>query len=86
MSDPKNYTVGWICPITTEFVAAQAFLEEQHEGPKEGAPNDNNNYALGKIGSHNVVVAVLPDGEYGTTSTAAVARDMLHASRTSGLD
>ncbi|KZL84321.1 pfs domain-containing protein, partial [Colletotrichum incanum] len=34
---------------------------------------------LGKIGSHKVVVAGLPDGEYGTTSAAVVARDMLYS-------
>ncbi|OLN86257.1 hypothetical protein CCHL11_04125 [Colletotrichum chlorophyti] len=79
MSDPQNYTVGWICAISTEFVAARAFLDEIHEGPREVASNDNNSYELGKIGNHNVVVAVLPDGEYGTTSAAVVARDMLHS-------
>ena len=31
-------------------------------------------YILGKIGRHNVVIAVLPDGEYGTTSAAVVVR------------
>ncbi|KAF6782421.1 hypothetical protein CMUS01_16718, partial [Colletotrichum musicola] len=33
----------------------------------------------GKIGSHNVVIAALPDGQYGTTSAATVARDLLHS-------
>ena len=28
------YTVGWICAITTEYVAAQAFLDEKHDGPQ----------------------------------------------------
>ncbi|KAF6804846.1 ankryin repeat protein, partial [Colletotrichum plurivorum] len=79
MSDPQRYTVGWICAITTEFVAAQAFLDEEHDGPEQVAQNDNNSYALGRIGRHNVVMAVLPDGEYGTTSAATVARDMLHS-------
>ncbi|RYP11581.1 hypothetical protein DL765_007681 [Monosporascus sp. GIB2] len=32
-----------------------------------------------KIGKHNVVIAVLPNGEYGTASAASVARDMLHS-------
>ncbi|EXL39950.1 hypothetical protein FOCG_17452 [Fusarium oxysporum f. sp. radicis-lycopersici 26381] len=77
MAHPQDYTVGWICALTTEFVAAQAFLDEEHEGPLEVAQNDNNNYALGRIGSHNIVIAVLPDGEYGTAVAAAVARDML---------
>lgn len=34
---------------------------------------------LGKIGKHNVIIAVLPDGEYGISSAAGVAKDMLHS-------
>src|SRR5215471_7163274 len=79
MSNPKDYTVGWICAVTTEYVAAQAFLDEKHEGPEYVSPHDNNTYILGKIGKHNVVVAVLPDGEYGMSSAGGVARDMLHS-------
>ncbi|KAK1962643.1 hypothetical protein LY78DRAFT_705692 [Colletotrichum sublineola] len=79
MSNPTNYTVGWICAITTEFVAAQAFLDERHDKPARVAPQDSNNYALGSISGHNVVIAVLPQGEYGTNSAAVVARDMLHS-------
>jgi len=75
----NNYTVGWICAITTELVAAQAFLDEKHEGPEYISRNDDNNYTLGKIGKHNVVIAVLPDGEYGIASAASVARDMQHS-------
>jgi nucleoside phosphorylase len=79
MSNPKDYTVGWICAIATEYVAAQAFLDAKHEGPEYVSPNDNNDYTLGKIGKHNVVIAVLPEGEYGISSAASVARDMLHS-------
>ncbi|KAK4182388.1 ankryin repeat protein, partial [Podospora australis] len=79
MSDPQKYTVGWICAITTESVAARAFLDEEHDGPCQIAKHDNNSYVLGKIGSHNVVIAVLPDAEYGIASAAAVARDMLNS-------
>ncbi|GKT78695.1 NACHT and ankyrin domain protein [Colletotrichum tofieldiae] len=79
MSDATKYTVGWICALPTEFDAAQAFLDEEHEDQPLVAIKDNNNYALGRIGSHNVVIAVLPDGEYGTNAAAAVARDMLHS-------
>ncbi|KAK1579716.1 uncharacterized protein LY79DRAFT_563680 [Colletotrichum navitas] len=79
MSDPQAYTVGWICAITAEYVAARAFLDEEHVGPRRVAQHDNNSYVLGRIGSHNVVVATLPHGQYGTTSAAAVARDMLHS-------
>ncbi len=79
MSNPNDYTVGWICAISTEYVAAQAFLDEKHEGPGHLSTNNNNDYTLGKVGRHNVVIAVLPDGEYGTSSAAMVARDMLHS-------
>ncbi|KAN0078968.1 hypothetical protein V8E54_005481 [Elaphomyces granulatus] len=72
-------TVGWICAISTEYVAAQAFLDEEHEGPEYMSPNDSNDYILGKVGKHNVVIAILPDREYGTSSAAGVARDMLHS-------
>jgi nucleoside phosphorylase len=79
MANPSNYTVGWICAITPEYVAAQAFLDDRHEQPEYVSPNDHNDYTLGKIGKHNVVIAVLPDGEYGTASAATVATHMLHS-------
>ncbi|OGM50157.1 hypothetical protein ABOM_001054 [Aspergillus bombycis] len=41
--------------------------------------NDNDHYTLGEIGSHQVVIAVLPDGEYGVSTAACAARDMLHS-------
>ena len=75
----EDYTVGWICAITTEYVAAQVFLDEKHEGPEYVSPNDKNIYTLGKVGKHNVVIAVLPEGEYGTSSAASVGSDMLHS-------
>lgn len=79
MSDPKLYTVGWICAIDTEYVAAQVFLDKKHERPEYVSTHDNKDYTLGRIGQHNVVIAVLPDAEYGTASAASVARDMLHS-------
>ena len=79
MSNPHDYTIGWICAITTEFVAAQAFLDEKHKEPESVALNDNNSYALGRMGSHSIVIAVLPRGQYGIASAAAVARDLSHS-------
>ncbi|KAF4851767.1 Ankyrin repeat domain-containing protein 17 [Colletotrichum siamense] len=78
MPKAREYTIGWICAIATEFVAAQAFLEEKHEDPEILAPNDNNTYALGRIGRHNVAIATLPKSSIGTVSAAVVARDMVH--------
>ena len=77
---PSNdeYTVGWICAIRIEYLAAQLCLDEEHQRPEYVSRHDNNDYTLGRVGKHNVVIAVLPDGEYGTSSAASVARDMLH--------
>ena len=47
--------------------------------PEYVSANDKNNYMLGKIGKHNVVIAVLPNREYGTASAATVATHMLHS-------
>lgn len=33
MLDPANYVGGRICAIAAEYVAAQVFLDEKHEGP-----------------------------------------------------
>lgn len=79
MSDPHIYTVGWICALYIECVAAQAFLDDKHGQPEYLSPHDNNSYTLGRIGRHNVVIAVLPNGEYGISSAAGVAKDMLHS-------
>jgi nucleoside phosphorylase len=81
MSNPEDYTVGWICAVPTERAAARAFLDETYEEPVEVSHNDNNCYTLGKIGKHSVVIACLPDGDYGIGSAATVARDMVHSFR-----
>ncbi|KXJ88602.1 hypothetical protein Micbo1qcDRAFT_197362 [Microdochium bolleyi] len=80
-TNSDTYTIGWICALPTEYVAARAFLDEQHDEPDSVAVHDGNNYTLGRMGRHQVAIAVLPDGEYGTTSAAMVARDMLHSFR-----
>jgi nucleoside phosphorylase len=71
--------VGWICALPLEYVSAQEFLDEEHDNPRFVSPNDTNDYTLGKMGEHNVVIAVLPDGEYGTASAASVATNMLNS-------
>ncbi|EJT76906.1 hypothetical protein GGTG_06820 [Gaeumannomyces tritici R3-111a-1] len=80
MSDPGKYTIGWIAAIPTELVAATLFLDgEEHDRPDYLDPNDTNDYTLGTIGRHNVVIAGLPKGEYGTTAAAVVAANMLRS-------
>lgn len=77
MSNPSEYTIGWICALTAEYVAARSFLDDIHDPPESVPANDNNSYTLGRMGQHNVVIAVLPDGEYGLSSAAAVVTDMV---------
>ncbi|CVK94712.1 uncharacterized protein FPRN_10066 [Fusarium proliferatum] len=78
MADPSTYTVGWICALTTELVAAKSFFDEEYEVTLDvQAPGDNNSYSFGRMGKHDVVVASLPRAEYGIAPAASVARDML---------
>lgn len=79
MSTTEIYTVGWICGVTTEYVAAKAILDEVHQRPESMPPHDHNNYTLGRIGNHNVAIAVLPNGECNTSSAAIVATNMRHS-------
>ncbi|KIM94621.1 hypothetical protein OIDMADRAFT_45588 [Oidiodendron maius Zn] len=65
--------------LGSKYGAAQAFLNEKHDGPKRIFPNDNKIYTLGKVGKHNVAIAVLPDGEYSVAAVASVAKDMLYS-------
>jgi nucleoside phosphorylase len=76
-SDPEAYTVGVICALTVEKVAACCFLDKNHPRLESQPAGDNNDYTLGQIGKHNVVIAGLPSGRYGTTNAAIVARDMV---------
>lgn len=66
-----DYTVGWICALSKEQTAATAMLDKRH-GDLPNPHHDNNTYTLGSIGNHNVVIACLPDGRYGTCSAANV--------------
>ncbi|KAF5661645.1 hypothetical protein FCIRC_11765 [Fusarium circinatum] len=77
MADHSTYTVGWICALTTELVAAKSFFDEEHVVALNAQDGDNNSYSFGRMGDHNVVVACLPRDEYGIAPAASVARDML---------
>lgn len=79
MSNPEDYHVGWICALHTEYVAARVMLDDRHDEPDSISTHDDNHYTLGRIGKHNVVIAVMSDGEYGTAMAAGVAKDMLHS-------
>ncbi|KAK2793598.1 hypothetical protein FQN52_001185 [Onygenales sp. PD_12] len=79
LNSPTEYTIGWICALPLERAPAEEMLEEKHADPKgfKQPQTDNNVYTLGRIGGHNVVIASLPDGEYGTAPATGVAMSML---------
>jgi nucleoside phosphorylase len=54
-------------------------LDNEFDGPETSEINDNNTHVFGCIGGHNVVIGCLPDGRYGTSSAASVARDMVRS-------
>ncbi|KAL7755650.1 hypothetical protein ACKLNR_014177 [Fusarium oxysporum f. sp. zingiberi] len=53
-----DYTVGWICPLEVEQIAALEMLDEEHDRLPQ-PPTDHNVYTLGSIAGHNVVIAGL---------------------------
>lgn len=74
----RDYTVAWVCALPLEMAAAVAMLDERHHDlPMKR--NDDNSYILGRIHAHNVVIACLPCGVYGTTSATAVAAQMRYS-------
>jgi hypothetical protein len=71
----EDYTVGWICALSTELTAARAMLDDNH--PKLPAVDHAYNiYHFGSIEGHNAVIACLPSGTIGNNSAAGVATEM----------
>jgi hypothetical protein len=54
-------------------------LDEEHPVLPAADPQDTNVYRLGRIGSHNVVIACLPAEKTGKVSAAIVAKDLLRS-------
>jgi nucleoside phosphorylase len=70
--------VGWICALPKEQTAAIAMLDHRHADFQKPL-NDPNNYTLGSINGHGIVIACLPKGITGTTSAATVAAWMVNS-------
>lgn len=77
----SEYAIGWIAALPHERAAAESMLDEKHGSPQSKNSQDPNIYTLGSIdgpkGKHNVVIASLPAGRYGTTAAAKAAAGML---------
>lgn len=74
-----QYTVGWIAALDCELTAARSMLDARHSQPDdfERGPSDDNVYIWGEISNHNIVIACLKAGVYGTTSAATTAMRLL---------
>jgi nucleoside phosphorylase len=73
----EEYQVGWVCALPKEMAAARAMLDEEHGPMPSQDAQDRNNYVLGHVHNHNVVIACLPAGVDGTNAAAIVAANML---------
>ena len=78
-SSPDLYSVGWITALPIELAAATAMLDETHPPPLEFEQHqsDTNVYKWGRMGEHNVVIASLAAGVYGTTSAVTTASGLM---------
>ncbi|GKT92196.1 WD repeat-containing protein [Colletotrichum tofieldiae] len=76
MADTDKYTVGWISDIRLEYVAAQAFLDEEHDLVDSLDMASNLEFTCGKMGNHNVVIACIPSGELGVAGSAVTATNL----------
>ncbi|KAI3003108.1 hypothetical protein CBS147346_5573 [Aspergillus niger] len=70
-----DYKVAWICALPIELAAAKSLLDDVHESLPQ--PTDRNAYTLGSMYGHNIAIACLQSGIYGTCSAASVATQMM---------
>ncbi|PGH02705.1 hypothetical protein AJ79_07585 [Helicocarpus griseus UAMH5409] len=73
----RKFQVGWICALAIEVAAAKEMLDVNFGILSKQDSLDTNAYILGRIGEHHIVIASLPEGQYGTTSATTVAVNMM---------
>ncbi|EXL39037.1 hypothetical protein FOCG_18340 [Fusarium oxysporum f. sp. radicis-lycopersici 26381] len=81
LQSPDLYRIAWIAALPIERAVATALLQDRHYAPKGFHPHssDTNSYTWGRIGEHNVVIASIPAGVYGTTSAASSASNLIRS-------
>ncbi|KAK1998212.1 hypothetical protein LX36DRAFT_42391 [Colletotrichum falcatum] len=59
MNNSINYTVGWMRALSLEAIAATVLLDRECDGNSipPAATHDNNQYTIGKVGKHSVIIA-----------------------------
>ncbi|RMJ19694.1 hypothetical protein CDV36_000691 [Fusarium kuroshium] len=71
----KQYTIAWISALPIEMAAARAMLDKIDTNlPQDD--DDKNTYMLGSIGSHKIVIACLPIGQYGNNNATSVVTNL----------
>ncbi|KAF6799446.1 pfs domain-containing protein [Colletotrichum sojae] len=78
---PDHYDIGWICALGTELTASRLFFNSIYEAKLPLAENDSNTYVRGRMGEHNVVIAVLPVGSTGTNAAATTTNNIVRSYR-----
>ena len=75
----QDFTIGWIAALKIERAAAEAMLDTKHDEPHdfEQHARDTNAYTWGRMGEHDIVIASLAAGDYGTTPAATTASNLL---------
>ncbi|KAI0142036.1 hypothetical protein BJ166DRAFT_471958, partial [Pestalotiopsis sp. NC0098] len=79
MSTLSQFRIGWICAIDTEIIAAELMFDETLSAPEDIPSNDINSYKFGRISGHSVVIACLPQCQYGISNATAAVKDMLRS-------
>ncbi|KAL2845085.1 nucleoside phosphorylase domain-containing protein [Aspergillus pseudodeflectus] len=73
-----DYTVGWICALPKEALSASLLLDEEYDTVLDDS-SDLNAYSFGRMGDHNVVIAILPKGTYGQVQAAVVGTNLFRS-------
>lgn len=72
-----NFTIGWICVLQKEYRAALAILDETYDNVALArGEGDRNNYVLGRVGEHYIVINLPPSGWHGRIRASTIAHDM----------
>ncbi|KAF3217234.1 hypothetical protein TWF679_002252 [Orbilia oligospora] len=74
----EAYTIGWTAILKAELEASRLLLDEEHELLPPGE-KDGNNYILGRMGLHNIVIAF--PGPHAYASAAELMENMLQTFR-----
>ncbi|KAF9891461.1 hypothetical protein FE257_003927 [Aspergillus nanangensis] len=71
----SDYTVSILCALSKELRPIRILFDRKHPYP-EVPLQDTNSYTFGQMGSHNIVAACLPSGQYGSNAAAHVISHM----------